>query len=70
MIKQLCGQSVKSADLTFSVIAKVYGILLDNLQNYVTTAEAQWFLNFFMQLSKKGLSNTPEELELDPGLVS
>lgn len=70
MIKQLCSQSVKSSDVTFSVIAKVYGILLNNLQAHVGPVEAQWFLNFFMQLSKKGLSNTPEELELDPGLVS
>ncbi|XP_018567757.1 serine/threonine-protein phosphatase 4 regulatory subunit 4 isoform X2 [Anoplophora glabripennis] len=68
LIKQLCGASLKSSDLTFSAIARVYGMLLNNLQNHVTPSESQWFLNYFMQLSKKGLSNTPEELELDPGL--
>lgn len=69
LIKQLCTASMKSSDMTFSVIAKLYGMLLNNLQNHVAPVEGQWFLTFFMQLSKKGLSMSPEELDIDPGLV-
>ncbi|KAJ8919708.1 hypothetical protein NQ315_006236 [Exocentrus adspersus] len=68
LIKQLCMQSLKTSDMTFSVISRVYGMLLNNLQSHVTPVEGQWFLNFYGQLSKKGISMSPEEIEMDPGL--
>ncbi|KAJ8980634.1 hypothetical protein NQ317_011710 [Molorchus minor] len=68
LVKQLCTQSNRPGDLTFPVIAKAYGLLLNNLSNHLTHAEQVWFLEFFKQLSKRGLIISPSEIDMDPSL--
>ncbi|KAJ8938537.1 hypothetical protein NQ318_016907 [Aromia moschata] len=68
LVKQCCAQSSKPGDYTFPVIARAYGILLNNLQNHLPQNDHIWFLEFYKQLSKRGLIVSPAEVDMDPGL--
>ncbi|CAH1119724.1 unnamed protein product [Phaedon cochleariae] len=69
LVKRLCSQSSKEGDQTFPAVAKIFGKLLNNLQPHLTPADNAWFLNYFKELSRKGLSISNEDLEIDPALA-
>lgn len=70
LVKKLCEESCKEGDHTFTCVAKSYGTLLQNLQSELSIEDSIWFLNFYRQLSKKGLSIGKEDLEIETSLVN
>uniref|UniRef100_A0A6P7GHL9 Serine/threonine-protein phosphatase 4 regulatory subunit 4-like n=1 Tax=Diabrotica virgifera virgifera TaxID=50390 RepID=A0A6P7GHL9_DIAVI len=69
LVKRLCTQCTKEGDLTFPAVAKIYGKLLTNLQNYLSEADSVWFLDNFKELSHRGLSISDPDVDIDPTMA-
>ncbi|XP_030746536.1 serine/threonine-protein phosphatase 4 regulatory subunit 4-like isoform X2 [Sitophilus oryzae] len=67
LIKKLCNRSVSEGDTTYTAIANNFRKLIVHTRPYLTTNDALWFLDYFIHISKKGLTLVVE-LDSDPSV--
>ncbi|XP_066595069.1 serine/threonine-protein phosphatase 4 regulatory subunit 4-like isoform X2 [Prorops nasuta] len=60
LIKKLCDNASVTDDDVICVIAQEFGKLISSLQDCLTV-DRKWFLNYFQELSKMGLSATAKK---------
>ncbi|KFM81489.1 Serine/threonine-protein phosphatase 4 regulatory subunit 4, partial [Stegodyphus mimosarum] len=57
LVKKFCENSLSSKDSTLPVVSKQLGQLCHGLTDNFTVEQKQWFLGFFQDLAKLGLSH-------------
>ncbi|CAG9855810.1 unnamed protein product [Phyllotreta striolata] len=66
LVKRLCLNSLSEGDMTFADVAKNYGKMLTFLQHHLNEEDGLWFINQFVELSRKGLVLVHEDFESEP----
>lgn len=60
LVCKFCQQSIKTEDVTLPVVAKEIGRLVHGFSGYLTDDQRSWFVDYFKQMCKVGLTENKQ----------